>query len=67
MADEADEIDAETKIATLFREYPETIDYLLSLGLCECKATFMMALRDVAREKDIDLEELLREIKSRLR
>ncbi|VAX27066.1 hypothetical protein MNBD_NITROSPIRAE02-900, partial [hydrothermal vent metagenome] len=49
------------------REYPETVDYLLSLGLCECKDTFAKALRDVSREKDLDLEDLLSEIKSRVR
>ncbi|GEM_PF-1833147 len=62
-----DGIDAETKVATLFREYPETVDYLLSLGLCECKETFMMALGDVAREKGIDIEDLLQEIRARVR
>ncbi|NOZ25507.1 MAG: DUF1858 domain-containing protein [Nitrospirae bacterium] len=62
-----DGINGDTKVATLFREYPETVDYLLSLGLCECKATFMMALRDVAKEKGIDLEDLLKEIRDRIR
>ncbi len=60
-------INADTKVSTLFREYPETVDYLLSLGLCECKDTFAKALRDVAMEKGIDLEELIRDIKSRVR
>lgn len=63
----ADGINADTTVATLFREYPETIDYLLSLGLCECKDTVFMALKDVAREKSIDLDKLLREVKSRVR
>ncbi len=62
-----DGINADTKVSTLFREYPETVDYLLSLGLCECKDTFAKALKDVAREKEIDLEELIRNIKSRVR
>jgi len=62
-----DGINADTKVSTLFREYPETVDYLLSLGLCECKDTFAMALRDVSKVKDIDLEVLLGEIKSRVR
>ncbi len=68
MADEInDEINRDTKVATLFREYPETVDYLLSLGLCECKDTFVLALKDVAKEKGINLDELLREIISRVR
>ncbi|GMT48298.1 hypothetical protein MNBD_NITROSPIRAE03-473 [hydrothermal vent metagenome] len=62
-----DGINADTKVSTLFREYPETIDYLLSLGLCECKDTIVMALKEVAKEKGMDLDKLLREVKSRVR
>ncbi|MEC4684985.1 MAG: hypothetical protein VST71_04530 [Nitrospirota bacterium] len=62
-----DGINADTKVSTLFREYPETVDYLLSLGLCECKDTFAKALKDVASEKGLDLEEFLKEINSRVR
>ncbi len=63
----ADGINADTKVATLFREYPETIDYLLSLGLCECNDTIVLALKDVAKGKSIDLDKLLREVKSRVK
>ena len=63
----SDEINADTKVVTLFREYPETVDYLLSLGLCECNDTLVLTLKDVAREKSIDLDKLLREVRSRVR
>lgn len=61
------EITPETKIVTLFREYPEVTDYLLDLGICSCEGieALKRTLRDEAKERDLDLEKLLRELNRR--
>ncbi len=63
-----DEIGADTKVMTLFREYPEVMDYLLSLGICECEGIEAMTrtLGAAAAERGLDLEEVLGEIRRRI-
>jgi len=60
-------ITADTKVEEVFRNYPKAIDYLLENNICECDfATMKRTLREVARERGLDLEELLRELNSRI-
>ncbi|HDH53423.1 MAG TPA: hypothetical protein ENH24_02945 [Nitrospirae bacterium] len=64
------EIGPETKANDIIRSYPETTDYFVDLGLCGCgfdgkfgKMPMMKPLQEIAREKNIPIEDLLNEIK----
>ncbi len=60
-------IDAETTLETLFKEYPEVTDYLLSLGICECDGLYLRkTVAEVAEDRGMDVGELLRQIKRRI-
>ncbi len=64
------EISGKTRVAELLREYPELMDYFLSLGLCGCEyghdSSYQWPLIKVSKEKKIPLEELISQIKERL-
>ncbi len=63
------EIGPRTKANEVMRLYPETTDYFVKLGICSCgfdgefgKLSIMKTLEDIAREKNIPLDELLKKI-----
>ncbi|NOY65124.1 MAG: DUF1858 domain-containing protein, partial [Nitrospirae bacterium] len=58
------EIRAETKIHEIIKNYPELTDYFLELGLCGCgiDSGLLWTVQRMAREKNLDLEEILREL-----
>ncbi len=60
-------ITPETRVEEVFRNYPRAIDYLLENNICECDfATMKRTLREVAEERGLDLEKLLKELNSRI-
>lgn len=64
------EVGPETKANDVIRSYPETTDYFVGIGICGCefdgkfgKMPMMKPLQEIAREKNIPLEDLLGKIK----
>ena len=64
------EISPKTKANDVMRSYPETTDYFVEIGICGCefdgkfgKMPMMKPLEEIAREKNIPLEDLLDKIK----
>ena len=67
------EINAKARVYEVIKRYPETTDYFLELGLCGCcfgelpgKRGVELTLADVAREKNMDIKKLLKELKRRI-
>ena len=50
------------------KNYPELTDYLMELGLCGCgiDSSLFWTVERVAKEKGLDLEDLLRELNKRV-
>jgi hypothetical protein len=63
-----EEIRAETKIHEIMKTYPELTDYLMELGLCGCgiDSSLFWTVERMAREKNLDLEEILRELNKKV-
>ncbi|GBE54921.1 hypothetical protein BMS3Bbin15_01085 [archaeon BMS3Bbin15] len=61
-------ITAETKISQIFREYPEAIDYLLDLGICECHGLegLRKSIKEEAECRELDIKEVLEELNRRV-
>ncbi len=60
-------ITPDTKVGEIFRNYPRAIDYLLEHNICECDfATMRRTLREVAEERGLDLDKLLKELNARI-
>jgi len=64
-------IGPEKRADEIMRMYPETTDYFVDLGVCGCgfdgkfgKLEMMKTLKEIAREKHISLEEMLKKIKN---
>jgi hypothetical protein len=65
-------IHAKMRVFEVLRRYPRVTDYLMDLGLCGCgfgerfgMRSYHLTLEQVAREKKIDLSELLEELNKR--
>ncbi len=63
-----EEIRAETKIHEIMKNYPELTDYLMELGLCGCgiDSSLFWTVQRMAKEKNLDLEEILRELNKKV-
>lgn len=63
------EISPDTRLGTLFRDYPELTDYLLDLGICSCEGIQAMkrTVRDEVRERKLDMDKVLEELNKRVR
>ncbi len=62
-------IGPETKADEIMRMYPETTDFFVGLGICSCgfdgkfgKMPMKKPLQEIARDKNIPVEELLKKI-----
>ncbi len=62
-------IGPKTKANEVMRVYPETTDYFMELGVCSCefngefgKLPMKKTLEEIARDKNVPLEELLEKI-----
>lgn len=63
------EIGPKTKANDVMRMYPETTDFFVGLGICSCgfdgkfgKMPMKKTLAEIAGDKDIPVEELLKKI-----
>ncbi len=63
------EIGPGSRANEIIRMYPETTDFFVGLGICSCgfdgkfgKMPIKKSLEEIARDKGIPLEELLRKI-----
>jgi hypothetical protein len=56
-----------TKICDIYRFHPKAIDYLIELGICECKGmgTLTNTVEREVKKRDMDLEEVLLELNKR--
>ncbi len=65
-----EDINPDTKISALLQEHPELMDFFLSLGLCGCEyghdPSLGWPLWRAAKEKNLQVKELIEEIKKRL-
>lgn len=63
-----EEITAKTKIHEIMKAYPEVTDYLMELGLCGCgiDSSLLWTVERVAKEKGLNLEEILQELNKRV-
>jgi len=61
-------ITSETKILQIFREYPEAIDYLLDIGICECHGLegLRRSIKEEVEERELDIKEVLEELNRRV-
>lgn len=61
-------ITSETKILKIFREYPETIDYLLNLGICECHGLegSERSIKEEVEKRELNIKEVLEELNRRV-
>ena len=66
-------IGPKARVYEVMRLYPETTDYFLELGLCGCsfgespgRRGVELTLEELAREKGLKLEELLKELRRRI-
>jgi hypothetical protein len=61
-------IEASTKVHEILQIYPELTDYLMDMGLCGCghDSDLKWDIERIARERNIDLNELLRELNKRI-
>lgn len=62
-------IGPKTKANEVIHMHPETTDYFMELGVCSCEfdgkfgaLKIMKTLEEIAREKNVPLEELLEKI-----
>jgi len=59
-----------TKVYEIIKRYPELSYFFAEIGICGCgfpwESDYLWSLEDVAREKGINLEELLSELKKRI-
>ncbi len=67
-------IGPKARVYEVIRRYPETTDYFLELGLCGCsigespgRRGVELTLEELAKERGIELEKLLKELLSRVR
>ncbi|RMG00283.1 MAG: DUF1858 domain-containing protein [Nitrospirae bacterium] len=62
------EITPDKRVSEILREYPELTDFMMDIGLCGCglDSNLNWSLARVAREKGLNLSELIDEIKSRV-
>ncbi len=58
------EITPETRVYEIFRKYPEAVDYLLEIGICECAGLQGMkkTLREQAEELNMDVEKIVEKL-----
>lgn len=64
------EITPKTRANDIMRLYPEVTDYFIDLGICDCgydgafgKLSLTKRLEEVAREKNIPVDEMIESIK----
>jgi len=55
------EIKPEIKLSDLLREYPQSKNILLRYGICDCCGG-NLTLKDHAKQRNIDIDTLLKEI-----
>jgi hypothetical protein len=64
-------IGASIKVNELMQLYPELTDFLMDIGLCGCdygrESNLNWTIEQVAKDKDIDLQELLIELNKKIR
>lgn len=65
-----DEIQADTLVSDILKDYPELTDYLMEKQLCRADSgpysVMSLRLSDAAKLKELDLEKLLQELNSRI-
>lgn len=63
------EINPNIRVSEILREYPELTDFMMDLGLCGCglDSNLNWSLARVAKEKGLNLSELLDEINVRIK
>ena len=63
-------IEASIKVNEIMNLYPELTDFLLDIGLCGCdygrESNLNCTIERVAKDKGIDLQELLIELNKRI-
>ena len=63
-------IEASIKVNEIMNLYPELTDFLLDIGLCGCdygrESNLNWTIERVAKDKGIDLQELLIELNKRI-
>ncbi|MBU2560049.1 hypothetical protein KKA03_04050 [archaeon] len=62
-----DKILGTTKVCDIYRMHPCAIDYLLELGICECKGmgTLTNTVEGEVKKRGLDLEKVLLELNKR--
>ena len=55
-------------VSKILQEYPELTDLLMELGVCGCghDSGYLWSVERIAKEKNLDLDELVEELNSRL-
>lgn len=58
------EITPETRVYEIFKKYPEIVDYLLEIGICECAGLqgLKKTLREQAEELGMNVEEIVEKL-----
>ncbi len=63
-------IEAPIKVNEIMNLYPELTDFLMDIGLCGCdygrESNLNWTIERVAKDKGIDLQELLEELNKRI-
>lgn len=64
------EITSKTKVYQIIKQFPELSVFFSDLGICGCglpqESDYFWSLERVAKEKGIDLEALIKDIKKRI-
>ena len=68
------EIGPQTRANDIMRAYPETTDYFVELGICDCeldgafgKLSMTKTLEEIAGEKNLPINEMIAKIMGRIK